>query len=175
MRLHQPLDGLTLAGAGVSEAQMAGEQVPDAQFIHTQLGIAALTVADNEQPVLFCQLFQGFLHQRVADAALIFLQIAVFRIHAPFHQLIALGNGDGCKEGITDLGHHLAEEGTEGFRVGAEMVQTLPAELDVVSFGHQGTGVPEGAVNIKNQTFKIHIMPPAVCGKAQSDLPGGRC
>ena len=50
--LHQGADGLSLAGAGVAEAQMAGDAAGQPQLGNAQLRIALLTVADDEQAVL---------------------------------------------------------------------------------------------------------------------------
>ena len=33
----------------------------------------------------------------------------------------------------------------------------LSFQLNVVALSHQGPGVPQGAVNVKNQTFVSHI------------------
>ena len=154
---HQGLDGLALAGAGVAEAHPAAHQLPDAQLVHAQLRVAALGIADDEETVGLGQLLHGLPDPGVADLALVLKEIAVLGLHAPLHELVAFRLGDGGEEGVADLGHDLAEEGPQGLGVGAQVVQALGLQLDVVTLGNQGTGVPESAVNVKNQAFKFHI------------------
>ena len=53
---HQGADGLALAGAGIAKAQVAGNVGLQTQLFHAELGIAALAVADDEDPVEFNKL-----------------------------------------------------------------------------------------------------------------------
>ena len=169
MPLHQTPDGLALAGAGVAEAHVPFEKTIQTQLRDTKLRIAALAVADDEEPVVLFQYFQSLLHLWVADAAGIVVQILVFRGHAPLHQRISLRHRDGGEENVADLRHHLPEEGLQPFGAGAQVVKALLAQLDVVALGHQCPGIPEGAVNIKNQTFEFQFrLPPLLPDAAGS-------
>ena len=156
---HELLDGITLAKARITEAQVAGNQLTQPHLFDAQLGIAALAVADDEQAVLFHQLLHCFLDLGVADVGTgTFMQMAVFPLHAPLQQGVTIFSGQLCKENVRDFGHHLAEDGLQHIHIHAEPLHAFVLQLGVVALGHQRTGIPQGAVNIKNQTFKIHFL-----------------
>ena len=111
MLFHQGQDGLALTGAGVAEAHVPFNVGGQAQLFDAQLGIAALAVADDEQAVFLCQLFQGFPDIGVADLAGVLEQVLIFRGHAPLHQVVPLRNVDGGQQNIGDFRHGFAEEG----------------------------------------------------------------
>ena len=85
--------------------------------------------------------------------AFVFLQMPVFRVHAPLHQGVALRGGDGGENNVGNLRHDLAEQGDEHLRVHRQMAQTFLCKLNIVALCHQRPGIPQGAVNVKNQTF----------------------
>ena len=91
-------DGRTLVRTCIAEAQVAGNQPVQAQLADAQLRVALLAVADDEQPVGFGECAEGFRNARVADAAFVFFQVAVFPRHAALHQ------------GIAHLGRHIREK-----------------------------------------------------------------
>ena len=165
--LHQLQDGPILAGTGVSEAQVAGNIIPDAQLADTQLRVAGLAVADDEQPVTLAQLRQSLLHLGIAYIAGVILDVAVLRVHAAKHQRLAFLCRQAGEQSFGDLRHHLAKEGLQIFSGHLQVAQTLFFQLDVIALRHDGPGIPQRAVNIKNQTFKLHSRSPpnaAGCG-----------
>ena len=168
---------MPLAGAGITEAQMTLNVRGEPQLVHAQLRIAALAVADDEQAVFFRQGFHRFRHAWIADFTLVFKKVAVFRFHAPLHQVIAPEHRNGCQNGIGDLRHHLAEEGLQGFGIHCQVGKALSFQLDIIALGHQGTGVPQGAVNVKNQALVVHAsskyrwMWPMIMSSATQFLP----
>ena len=120
--LHHPKDGGTLVRARIPEAQMAGEAVADFQLFHAQLRVALLGVADDKKPVGLLKLLQGLPDTGIADVAGVFLQVPVFRLHAPVHQGIPLLRLELSKQGIPQLRHHPAKQGPQGLGIGAEPV-----------------------------------------------------
>ena len=148
---------MSLAGAGVTEAQMSPNQVGESQLFDTKLGITGLAVADDEQPVVFRQSFHGIPDAGIPNAAGVTLQIFVLHVHAPLHQGIALRGGNGREKNVGYLVHDLAEQGDKRFRLHRQMGQTFFCKLNVIPFRYQRPGVPQGAVNVKNQAFVLHI------------------
>ena len=160
MALHQDFDGLTLAGAGIAEAQPALKQVPDRELIHHQLRIATLGIADDEQAVVLLQLCQRLLHAGEGDVAGILLQEPVLLLHAGLKYLVPLRHGDGNQHDVSNLRHGLAEQ---AFQVVGGDEQILPADggqMVVIAVGHDLAGIPEGAVDVKYQCRAFHGFPP---------------
>ena len=163
MGFNQPQDGLALAGAGVAEAQVALHPGGQTQLPDAKLGIAALGIADDEDSVLFAQSFDGLPNLGIADLAFVFMEVAVLRVHAPLQQIIPFRYGNGCEEDIGNVRHHLAEEGLQGFRIHKQMLQALLLQLGIVALGNQCPGIPQSAVNVKNNAFVIHTFTSSRC------------
>ena len=111
MFFHQLADGLSLAGAGVAEAQMTLDVGCQTQLVHAQFGVAALAVADDEEAVTPGQFLDGFQDARIADLALVFKEVLVFRIYAPLHEIVTVFGVDGGENHIGNFRHNLAEKG----------------------------------------------------------------
>ena len=135
---------------------MAGDAAGQPQLGNAQLRIALLTVADDEQAVRLRQLFHRLPDAGVADMAGVFVEVAVFRLHAPRHQGVALFFRKVGKDDVGDLRHHPAEQGLQGLRRDAVPGKPFLFQLDVVPLRHQRPGIPQGAVNVKNQALVIH-------------------
>jgi len=138
---------------------MPPNPLPKSQLLDAQLRVALLTVADDEQPMGFGECAEGFRNARVADAAFVFFQVAVFPRHAALHQGIAHLGRHIREKRIGNGGHDLAEQGAQPSGIYAVAFQSFVPQLQVIPLGHQGTGIPQGAVNIKNQAFKFHRVP----------------
>ena len=127
------------------------------QLLNAQLRITALGIAHDEQTVLLAQFGNGFLYPGIAEITFLSKEIVIFCLHAPVHDLVTLRAGNGLKNGIGDVSHNLAEEGEQIICGDEQVGKTLPLQLDVVTLRNLGTGIPEGSVDVKNQTFVFHI------------------
>ena len=126
------------------------------QLLDAQLRVALLTVADDEKPMLFGKLLQGFPDAGIADVAFIVVHVPVFLIHAPLHQFIPFRGGNGGENHVGNLRHDFAEQRPEQLGVYRQVGKPLLGKLNVVALGYQLPGIPQGAVNVKNQAFVAH-------------------
>ena len=85
------------------------------------------------------------------------MEVAVFRLHAPRHQGVALLFREIAKDNVGNFRHHPAKQGLQRFRRDAVLGKPLLFQLDVIPLRHQRPGIPEGAVNVKNQALVIHV------------------
>ena len=150
--LTQQAQRLPLRQARVPEAVEVADQAAETALFHQQLDIALLAVADDEQAVRFVQLRERFLDAGVENMARIAAQARHLAVHAAVHDLHGLLLRDAGHHDLRDLRHGLAEQRTDALlravRRKAHALQTV-----VPALGYEGHGIPERAVDIKNQAF----------------------
>ena len=131
----------------------------DAQLLHAQLRVALLAVADDEKPMGLMEGLQGLTDFWVADVAGILGQVPVLPDHAALHKGIADLLRLVREQRVGNFRHGFPEETLEPLRVHGVALHSLVPELEVEPLGHQGPGIPEGTVDIKDQA--VQSSPPS--------------